>query len=108
MSNTELGLKEFHNMHMKLGKNDVILDVRNPPEFHEAHIKGAVNFPLPEVGQHVQELQKYDHVYIHCKRGGRAKMAYEVLQAAGLTNLVCISDAGMDMWIQEGFPVERG
>src|SRR4051812_20616567 len=108
MSNTEMSLKEFHDKHLRLGKNDVILDVRNPHEYQEAHIKGAVNFPLPEIAGQVQELQKYEHVYIHCKRGGRAKMAYETLQQAGLTNLVCISDAGMDMWIQEGFPVVRG
>lgn len=108
MSNTQMTLKEFHDRHLKLGKNDVILDVRNPDEFKEAHIKGALNIPLPEVMKHVNELKKYDQVFIHCKRGGRAQNAFQVLSGLGLTNLVCVSDAGMDMWIQEGFPIERG
>lgn len=108
MSNAQMTLKEFHDSHLKLGKNDVILDVRNRDEYADVHIKGSLNLPLPELGQHAQELKKYDHVYIHCKRGGRAKTAYDLLSGAGLSNLVCIHDAGMDMWVESGFPVERG
>lgn len=108
MSNTLMGLREFHDLHLKLGKNDVILDVRNPDEYKEAHIKGALNYPVTEVAQHASELKKYDHVYIHCKRGGRAKTAFEALKNAGLENLVCVHDAGMDAWVESGFPVERG
>ncbi len=107
MSNTLLSLREFHDMHLKVGKNDVILDVRNPNEYAEGHIKGSLNIPLPEVVQHVEKLKTFEHVYIHCKRGGRAQTAFQLLAGAGLTNLVCIGDAGMDMWIAEGFPIER-
>lgn len=108
MSNTLMTLKEFHDSHLKLGKNDVILDVRNPNEFQEAHIANALNIPVTEVAQHADGLKKYEHVYIHCKRGGRAKAAFEALGNAGLTNLVCIHDAGMDLWIESGYPVVRG
>lgn len=108
MSNTLMTLKEFHDSHLKLGKNDVILDVRNPDEFQEAHIAGAKNIPLPKVAQHVEELKKFEHVYIHCKRGGRAKTAFEALKNAGLNNLVCVHDAGMDLWIESGYKIERG
>lgn len=107
MSNTQLSLKNFHAKHLKLGTNDLILDVRNPDEYAESHIKGALNIPLPEVGQHVDKLKNYDHIYIHCKRGGRAQNAFQVLASAGLNNLVCINDAGMEMWIAEGYPIER-
>lgn len=107
MSNTLLTLKEFAGSHLKLGKKDVIVDVRNPDEFASGHIKGALNFPLPEVAQHADELRKYEHVYIHCKRGGRAKTAFEALKNAGLDNLVCVHDAGMDLWIESGYPVEK-
>lgn len=107
MSNMQLTLQEFHDRHLKLGGNEVILDVRNPDEYKEAHIKGAINIPLPEVAQRANELTKYDRVYIHCKRGGRAQTAFQLLAGAGLNNLICIGDAGMDMWIQEGFPFER-
>lgn len=108
MSNIHLSLKEFHDRHLHLEKNDIILDVRNPEEFNECHIKGALNIPLGDVVNHVEKLKTYHRIYIHCKRGGRAQNAFQILSGAGLNNLVCISDAGMDMWISEGFPYERG
>ena len=86
MSNTLETVKDFHDRHLKLGKNDVILDVRNPDEFKEARIEGAVNIPLPEIMNHVEKLKGYDMVYIHCKRGGRAKTAFDALTNAGLKN----------------------
>ena len=103
MSNTMMTLKDFHDSHLKLGANDVILDVRNPNEFQEARIANAINIPVTEVAQHVDRLKKFDHVYIHCKRGGRAKSAFDILSSAGLSNLVCIFDAGMDAWIESGY-----
>lgn len=108
MANHRETLQELHDRYMKLGKNDLILDVRNPDEFKEARIEGAENIPLPEVTNHVEKLKQYDRVYIHCKRGGRAQTAFEALKNAGLENLVCIYDGGMDMWIEKGYPVIKG
>src|SRR5437899_1907550 len=105
MSNNMMGLIEFHKVHDKLGAKEIILDVRNPDEYAQGHIPGSKNIPLPQIGNHVKELQEYSKVYIHCKRGGRAKTAYEALSNAGLKNLVCIHDAGMDLWMEKGFPV---
>lgn len=107
MSGTMITLKEFHSTYLELGHNDVILDVRNPEEFAEAHIKGAINYPVTALENYIEELKKYEHIYIHCKRGGRAKIAFENLKNAGLTNLICIHDAGMDAWIESGFAVEK-
>jgi rhodanese-related sulfurtransferase len=107
MSNILMTLKEFHERHPKLGSKDLILDVRNPEEYSDARIKGSINIPLPQVTQRADELKGYDHVYIHCKRGGRAQSAYQLLSSAGLDNLVCIHDAGMDQWVAEGYEVER-
>ncbi len=100
-------LQDFYNKHLDLGPKDLILDVRNPDEFQAAHIENAVNIPLPEVTNKVEMLKGYQHIYIHCKRGGRAKTAFEALKNAGLTNLVCVYDAGMDKWIESGFPVKK-
>ena len=108
MSNSMLTLKELHEILPKLGKNDLVLDVRNPDEFKEARIAHARNIPVPEVTQHAEELKKFENVYIHCKRGGRAKTAFEALKNVGLNNLVCVHDAGMEAWIESGYPVERG
>jgi len=107
MPNKEMGLKELYETFSKLGKNEVILDVRGQDEFQAGHIPGAVNIPLGEVASRTQELEKFGTIYIHCKRGGRAQTAFDALSQAGLTNLVCVRDAGMDVWIENGYPVER-
>ncbi len=108
MSNKQMTLADLYRTSQNLGKNDVILDVRRPDEYREGHIENALNIPVDQVATRTADLRKYDTVYIHCKRGGRAKTAFDALQAAGLTNLVCVFDAGMDAWIESGYPVTRG
>jgi rhodanese-related sulfurtransferase len=107
MMNTTMKLHDFFLVHGTLNPSEIILDVRNPDEFAQAHIAGALNIPLPELPQRQTELSSFQRVFIHCKRGGRAKTAFGVLEAAGFKNLVCIDDAGMDSWIEAGYPVAR-
>ena len=107
MSDNMMTLVELHTTYEKMKDGEVIVDVRNPDEFHAGHIPKAINIPLPEVAAHADELKAYKKVYIQCKRGGRAKTAYEALKGQGLTNLVCVFDAGMDLWIEKGFPVSK-
>ncbi len=99
-------LEEFFNLHKSLGKNELILDVRRPDEYQQCHIESSRNIPVDQVANFVDELRKYSAIYIHCKRGGRAKTAFDVLSNAGLSNLVCIHDAGMDQWLESGYPVK--
>lgn len=107
MSGLHMSLDDLYAKHGKLSTNEIILDVRNPDEFSEAHIAGALNIPLPEISERVSELKDFGTIYIHCKRGGRAKTAFETLQNLGLKNVVCVSDAGMDAWLERNYPVER-
>jgi phage shock protein E len=107
MSNTRMALDDFHGIHQNLAQDEVILDVRRPEEFAEVHIANALNIPVDQVAERIDELKKYKKVYIHCKRGGRAKTAFETLKNLGLSNLICIDDAGMDAWIEKGYPVKN-
>jgi rhodanese-related sulfurtransferase len=107
MSNNNLSLNDFHRIHHDLGPNELILDVRNPDEFSTAHMPKALNIPVDQLASRCAELKKFSKIYIHCKRGGRAKTAYETLSGLGFNNLVCIQDGGMDMWVESGFPIEK-
>ena len=106
MSNTLITLEEFQRLHEKLGTGEVVLDVRREEEYSAGHIPKALNIPVDQVAEKADELKKYTKIYIHCKRGGRAKTAFEALSVKGLTNLVCIHDAGMDLWHEKGYPIE--
>lgn len=107
MSSTHLSLMDFYNLHQKLAPNEVILDVRRPDEFAEGHMPKALNIPVDELTTRSSELKNFGKIYIHCKRGGRAKTAFETLNQLGPKNLVCIQDGGMDMWIENGYPTEK-
>ncbi|MDR3606642.1 MAG: rhodanese-like domain-containing protein [Oligoflexia bacterium] len=91
----------------KLGANELVLDVREPDEFRSGHVPGSRNIPLSQVAEHLDELRKYERVYIHCQRGGRAGKAADRLGQLGLKNIVCVGDSGMADWIAAGYPVER-
>ena len=100
-----LPLHRFQELHTKLKPGEVILDVRNPDEYAQAR-RGSLNIPLPELLNRAGELEQFERIYVHCKRGGRAKTACDQLGQKGFTNLVCIADAGMDAWIEAGYPIE--
>ena len=92
----------------KLGKGEVILDVRGRDEFSEGHVPGAINIPHDEVSKRADQLRGYGKIYIHCRSGKRSQLAFADLDKQGLKNLVCISDGGMLDWEAAGFPVKKG
>ena len=101
-----ISVDDLHNKIDGLCDKDLILDVRWPGEFNSGHIKGARNQDHESVTEIADELKEYETVYVHCKMGGRAKMASEALENAGLTNVICVGNGGMERWGQMGWPVE--
>jgi len=102
-----ISVDELHNRFQDLESDDLILDVRTPEEFRGGHIPGAQNNPHEEAGGIVDNLMQYKTVYVHCKMGGRAKMAAQVLQEIGLDNIVCVGDGGMERWTEMGWVLEK-
>lgn len=102
-----ISIDELHDKIEDLGDNDLILDVRSPGEFGSGHIKGARNQDHESVADIAEELKAHGTVYVHCKMGGRAKMASEALEGAGLTNVVCVGNGGIERWGQMGWPTEK-
>lgn len=64
-----------------------IIDVRNPEEFAEKHIPGAINIPLPELEYRSKELSKDAIIITACgKGGGRSAQGAELLKQLGFSN----------------------
>jgi len=101
-----ISIDDLHGKIDGMGDNDLILDVRSPEEFSSGHIQGARNEGHESVAGIADELKSYGTVYVHCKMGGRAKMASEALENSGLTNIVCVGNGGMERWGQMGWPTE--
>lgn len=108
MSHSQVTMKTLHDRLKQLERSEIVLDVRGRDEFAEGHVPGAVNIPHDEVVQHAGKLKQYGRVYIHCRSGKRAQLAFSDLKKQGLKNLVCISDGGMADWISAGYEVDKG
>ena len=102
-----ISLSELYEKSKNLEEGEVILDVRRPEEFAEGHIKGGINISHDNVAPHVDKLKEYKKVYIHCKMGGRAKLAYNLLTDFGVSNLKVCVEAGFNAWVDRGYPVEK-
>lgn len=64
----------------QLGSDEIfLLDVRDPDEFEEGHIPGAVNLPLSEIRTRMNELPRDREISIYCGMGQRAYYATRIL-----------------------------
>lgn len=86
--------------------NMVILDVREPFEYAEGHVPGAVLMPLSSLEQHLDEVPEGSPIYVICRSGNRSEQASKILVAGGVRNVVNV-DGGMIAWQAAGYPVER-
>jgi rhodanese-related sulfurtransferase len=94
---------------LEAGDDLRILDVRSPAEFEAAHIPGAYNVPVDQLGDHAAELERHLEVpvVLVCRSGMRASRAGQTLAGAGMDNMV-ILDGGMQAWDDGRRPVRRG
>ncbi|MEA3191591.1 MAG: sulfur-carrier protein adenylyltransferase/sulfurtransferase [Thermoplasmata archaeon] len=77
-----------------------ILDVREPDEFEESRIPGAVLVPLGELPRRLEELPKDRRIVCVCAVGGRSARATDYLRSRGYdaVNL----RGGMRAWLLAG------
>jgi rhodanese-related sulfurtransferase len=87
----------------------VLLDVREPYEYQEAHVPGSVLVPLGQLKSRLQEIRALGSkpVAIICRSGRRSSIAAELLAQAGWTNVYNVQ-GGMIAWENAALPVVRG
>ncbi len=68
--------EELQAMSAKMGEENYILaDVRQPWEYHEGHIPGALLIPLPELESGLETLKRKPNVIFYCRSGARSMAA---------------------------------
>ncbi|NLK20725.1 MAG: FAD-dependent oxidoreductase [Epulopiscium sp.] len=88
----------------ELVKNDAfIIDVREKGEFERGHIRNAINIPLSEIRDRVDEIPKEKPVYLHCRSSQRSYNAIMALQSMGYDNLYNISGSYLGICHYEYF-----
>lgn len=68
-----------------------IIDVREKGEFVTGHLKTAINIPLSELRDRVDEVPKDKPVYLHCRSSQRSYNAVMALTNMGYDNVINIS-----------------
>lgn len=89
-----------------------VLDVRDPGEWEEGHIKGALHVPYYFIEDRLEdeegrnELRPYEDapLAVICGSGQRSMIACSILQRHGFAQLFNVT-GGMEEWNEAGLPV---
>jgi glyoxylase-like metal-dependent hydrolase (beta-lactamase superfamily II)/rhodanese-related sulfurtransferase len=74
------------------GPPPTVVDVRFPYEWRAGHVAGAVNVPLPELGDYAAGLSGSQEIWVHCGAGFRAAVGASVLSARQLAPVLVDDD----------------
>jgi rhodanese-related sulfurtransferase len=81
-----------------------LVDVRADHEWEAGHIAGARHVPLPELPQHIDEIEKDRPVVVYCRGGNRSSMGAAALNDAGF-EAVKLTE-GIVGWEKDELPLE--
>lgn len=89
--------------------NALVLDIREPKDFAQGHIAGAVNLPVSVLNTKLSEIDKHKShpVIVVCKMGTAAGAIAKTLKKRGFENVVRLS-GGMSEWTGAALPVKKG
>ena len=74
-----------------------LLDVRQPKEYDEAHIPGAILMPLGNLPERLVELNPHRETVVYCRSGVRSRSACQILTASGFSRVLNMS-GGILAW----------
>ena len=77
----EIKFNDFYQLYQKESLS--VLDVREVEEFEALHLEGAHNFPLSQLTDTFEQLDKDNLYYVICKSGMRSARACQFLAEQG-------------------------
>ena len=69
----------------------VVLDVREPTEFEEGHVEGALHVPLGALPRRLDALPRDHRILVYCSGGDRSATAASVLERHGVEGAAGVS-----------------
>jgi rhodanese-related sulfurtransferase len=84
--------------------NLLVLDVRSPEEYNEAHLYNATLIPVDELGSRLSEIESYNdtEIIVYCRSGSRSLQASNLLVANNFSKIYNML-GGITAWIAAGF-----
>jgi len=93
------------NEKLKNGKRPLVVDVRQPGEYHTGHINGAKLIPLGELSGRLKELPKNKEIVLVCASGSRSRSATKMLVREGYEAVNM--NGGMISWSRSGLSIKK-
>ncbi len=87
----------------------VILDVRTPEEFAEAHVDGAVmlDFYRADFADELAKLDRDVPYVLYCRSGNRSGQTLALMRDLGFSSVQDV-DGGIVSWVEAGLPIVSG
>jgi phage shock protein E len=77
------------SLEAKIKEGALIVDVRSAEEFAEEHFPAAVNIPVDEIQQRLQEFgDRNKPLVLYCASGSRSAYAARVLKSSGFVDVI--------------------
>lgn len=74
---------------METENNATMVDVRTAEEYAGEHYPNAINIPLDQVAQRIEEFNKLPKPIIaYCRSGNRSGIAVSILKQNGITEAI--------------------
>ena len=87
----------YWNETNNLKQGDILIDVRTADEFSNGKIPGAINIPVDEIRNRLNEIPIDQTIYIYCEAGLRGYLAQRILRQRGFNNVFNLS-GGYYLW----------
>jgi rhodanese-related sulfurtransferase len=84
----------------------VLLDVREPDEFFDGHVPGAINLPQAELAGRLHDVPRDRPIFVICQGGFRSLRAAQFLAQCGLSDVVSVK-GGTGAWRAAGGELVR-
>ena len=81
----------YPNQFPEIAEDAMIVDVRTPEEYDLWHISGAINAPIAQFREKIEDWDRDKHILLYCAVGFRSYLAYRILVQRGFTNVQTLS-----------------
>lgn len=81
----------------QLEPDDLLIDVRRKDEYDAGSIEGAINIPVDELRNRLDEIPRDKRLYIYCEAGLRGYLAQRILRQNGYEEVANLS-GGYNLW----------
>ncbi len=87
----------------------LFIDVRSEDEYKSGHVKGAINIPVSEIENRLDEIPADKSLIVYCNGSGcdRSGSAAGVLKENGFKNVYDMIGSGIFEWEEKGYPIEK-